>query len=872
MKTRNLGYLLSTASVAAFACAGAVSADQNVSINDYTGYHNVSINDYADLSGYENIIDINFDTKNGDIEIESLNGITAEGALGASNDGVNQIALTQFVNVAAQTDSENDTIIDLSHDFSVWDEESFFKDELKLGSKNTALAKTSVFDAIIGGSQVAVTSFNTASLDIDAADDNSSADVALLQEIDANWDFAGEDGYDMTLSARNDMLAVVSIAGTATINSLNDEGKNGIQQAALSVNTFSLSSEVDTFIELAGQQGDPNDFLEGEDDVGEFGLIAGNIAGAYSPLPATSEFVDPRLATDLNDPSINNLDQIAAISINTMSFGNAANSEEEIAASTANFEVLSYTNTFGEDFDPLYGPPETYGLEANGQDAEFDDDKNDLILGNIMVATTIGEDFIGLSDGAPFGDDFGGLGDVAIDNASQVTALTINSITNAGQGELTLKETTAFGSGYAIAEHGDFDQKIDGLTYESGIENIAYASTESGDANVSNLEQVAQYSFNSISSGGDLNGWNDSDQTNGIEQDIDIDFFIQDEDIQYFGNNSPYGLGLNTAIATTMTDSAAVSDVRQILQLSMNTISVDGNMTTGLYQDINDRELYMDNVNVIAAFGLGGGESAYSDNAILGGGASIDTAEQIALFNFNTLSVEGVLNSDQLYQDFDADDVRVEYASLNTADSTSFYGDATASDVQQTAQMTFNSVAAGSLAGTDSSISSIDQSFDELENVNLEDINNIYVSSEEQGNAIVADSSQAFILNANSVSFDNSVNGEISQDVDDINLGYNDITVNSTYAHAHQDDGDARWMGGNASIEGLTQSLAISMNTISAGSMGGATISQYADDIDIKVGNYAYADAEYGVASITGVTQQTINRINSISITPVSFN
>jgi hypothetical protein len=66
--------------------------------------------------------------------------------------------------------------------------------------------------------------------------------------------------------------------------------------------------------------------------------------------------------------------------------------------------------------------------------------------------------------------------------------------------------------------------------------------------------------------------------------------------------------------------------------------------------------------------------------------------------------------------------------------------------------------------------------------------------------------------------------------------------------------------------------LSISFNSVSAGSLDGAYIDQYAQDINIDVGNYAYADAEFGAATMTGVSQAVINRINSISITPASLN
>ena len=73
-------------------------------------------------------------------------------------------------------------------------------------------------------------------------------------------------------------------------------------------------------------------------------------------------------------------------------------------------------------------------------------------------------------------------------------------------------------------------------------------------------------------------------------------------------------------------------------------------------------------------------------------------------------------------------------------------------------------------------------------------------------------------------------------------------------------------MGGNASIYGLTQTLAANVNTFSAGSLAGADVMQSASNINIDLMNSAYVDAEWGAASATGIVQTAIGRVNYMSI------
>ena len=859
MKTNKLAKLLGTASVAAFAYAGALSAQE--AISDFA--------DYGDT--YENIIEQNYDDFD-DIEIYSYNDLSSEGALGATNMGLEQVAVSQFVTFAGNTDSAHDTLIDQSH-YIDWEADDY---ELGLGAYNQATAHTTSFDAMLGGSQIAMTSFNTAALDITTSGEDFDAEIALLQSLDS--EYQDYDGYSVEFSAVNIMDAATAYAGTATIDSetfnadLNEgEGgyENGVQQAAISINTLSVDSEVDTFIELAGQNIDTDALTSAYDPVGpssegDSDFMAINVARAYAPVPATSEYVDPRLANDLNDPSIKNLDQVAAITINSMSFGNAADAEEGIDASTANFDVLSYSNSGGED---AYGPGST-----EGQYAEFDNDWDEVTLDNIMVATTMEEVYTTFMDDDAGLDWFAmedlteddGIGQVAIENTSQVTALTINSINNAGDGALTLKETYAYGPEYTSADDSDFDQQLQDLEYQAQIENLAVAVTEVGDASASELVQVAQYSVNSIASGGDLNSWNE-DGSDGIDQQVDgFDIFRFDGD----GEFGPE-LALNTVGVSTNFGNAEASNIDQRMQYSVNTVSVGGDMTAGLNQDIDSSYVELDGYVNMIAVGSGGW---WDDGADV---VSITDAQQVALFSMNTVSVDGVLDTDYTDQHYDdADDFELGDGTLNYATAYNDIGDASVSGLDQIAQLTFNSVSADSLTGDDSDIH---QSLEDL--YDMQDgayaMNEIDVEADYRGNAAIDSSSQAFILNANTIRIAGAVTGDlIEQDAEDINLDdfdYGDMATNTAYAWADDDVNGARWVGGNASITGLTQTLAMNFNSISAGSLEGVRIDQYADEIYVNVGNYAYADAELGAAVMTGVSQTTINRINTISITPPSL-
>ena len=145
-------------------------------------------------------------------------------------------------------------------------------------------------------------------------------------------------------------------------------------------------------------------------------------------------------------------------------------------------------------------------------------------------------------------------------------------------------------------------------------------------------------------------------------------------------------------------------------------------------------------------------------------------------------------------------------------------------------------------------------------------VNEIDVAADYAGNASLDNATQTYVLNMNTVSSAGSVSGDVEQVV-----AYADLETwgpqNSTYVYANQDLAGLRGVGGNASIDGLVQTLASNVNTFSAASLDGANITQDLGALYSPLGNSAYVDAEWGAASADGIVQTAINRANYMSIT-----
>jgi hypothetical protein len=198
-------------------------------------------------------------------------------------------------------------------------------------------------------------------------------------------------------------------------------------------------------------------------------------------------------------------------------------------------------------------------------------------------------------------------------------------------------------------------------------------------------------------------------------------------------------------------------------------------------------------------------------------------------------------------------------------------GNVSVKNVDQTALIASNTVSAAKIANSskDHGVSQTTEGLGESGSLALYSVNEIDVMANVAGNASLLNSTQTFVLNLNTVSSTGNVSGNVSQEASDINLDVG-AAQNSAFVYANQDIAGRRNVGGNASINGLVQTLAANVNTLSAGSLDGANVYQDASDIYSPLSNYAMADSEWGTASVDGVAQTAINRVNHISINTVA--
>lgn len=850
----------------------------------------------ADSNG--SIVDLNIDWDSL-IHLMDTNTAVSEGALGARNTNFTQTALSQLnvmsaiVSAGQGYDVTFDLLVDLGQytgsDHAADETEQLADGRVALRADNFAAAWTTQYDAFLKGSQVGLVGFNTASVDIASGGEDVSALIGLDQTLDGvRDDSEGDDSeyydrlIDLEMGVLNQMDAVAAYAGTAKIDGAivnpdyligGDEPfyLSSAQQAVASLNTLAISSEADVVVELSAQGFDVEGFAGRHYSAGEgsfvedeyyqyFKLSTENIALAFAPRPASAKFIDP---------SISYLDQIAAISMNTMSFGTAP--DGDVPAGEEDYTLMV-------DVDASYDGYAQFATFSDSETISQDfPSPQEIILGNIMAATTSPEVYLDLG-GALYSDDAMeyfymrdyGIGDVSLTEVSQTAMATINSIRQNGEGDLTLT------AGYydAIDEDSlggyedeyvflpeDFVQTIENLDLlvsaatagpddlSSSALNFAEASTNVGDVAISELSQQAQFGFNSITSGGDIEGWNALDRY-GIVQ---------------IGGSDSYDASLSAAHTNFIYGRTSLGDIdvaglEQIANVSMNHVYAGNDLGANLTQLSEFQVAATDDVNDVLLVSLAKG------------GLVLDELSQVAALRMNSVSVVDEISSMALVQDADNLGELSYSEGINDVSAQVDTGNVSVEGVEQTALITSNTVSAGNIATSSEDGYGIVQNTEGLGYSGQyvgDSVNEIDVQANDAGNASLLNGTQTFVLNLNTVSSTGSVSGNVSQEASDINLDVG-AAQNSAFVYANQDIAGRRNVGGNASINGLVQTLAANVNTLSAGSLDGANINQVASDINSPLSNYAMADSEWGTASVDGVAQTAINRVNHISINTVA--
>lgn len=135
---------------------------------------------------------------------------------------------------------------------------------------------------------------------------------------------------------------------------------------------------------------------------------------------------------------------------------------------------------------------------------------------------------------------------------------------------------------------------------------------------------------------------------------------------------------------------------------------------------------------------------------------------------------------------------------------------------------------------------------------------NLMVAATGAGMATIADASQAFVINVNSVNIGSTLSGGLVQNA--YNVG------EDTENYYFENRALALVQGGNgaASINGLTQVMQQSYNTVSAGTLNDFYLNQLATDVRIGNSNNAQVSAG-GAASINNLIQLSSLNVNTVS-------
>jgi hypothetical protein len=825
----------------------------------------------------------------------------AEGALGAAIIDATQIASIYAVEIKNAAINAGDT---LYIEQSYWTDNYISSTDgdgiLELGAGNGLYALTTRNDALIDGvTQVASTAFQTASVDIVTP---GLSTIDLIQTVDGEGDIRDYEGvYTFGMVSSNELAAVAAFQGTAVIDGqvldANEDLVNGVQQAIASLNTLSVTAEDNSDVtinlndgqalDVYGVSGGYDDtYWINDDNWEQFTIESTNEALAYAPHPVIA-----------NDPAIKNLDQVAAITLNSINVGTADGDANFTIGDTywSNGPMANADNYASQEaaFNSNYN---NLSMDSNLGDAiAYDEwaDANELNVRNTALATTYLDDAGELTDigsvdnnsdlaawanvGANLGYGYDGVGNVGLESLSQVASIGVNSIANKGTGDLILKGTEnywvgIFGEDY-VADDMDFDQSVTNFTFageDSNAQsqywenptaqvNYAGALTDVGDVTLDGVDQTTSFAFNSIRSGGDIAGWTELDE--GVDSELrqysDTEVYVWGEDVGGYWVDA-----VQRMVGDTNEGDILAQDLSQTLALSSNTISANGSIRADIQQETdaewdllegNDMDLWADTGD------LTGGNLSQTISLTVNSIATrdvLDTDGTTVLSEGGDLSVayvnQDAVNADLRDITYNEMDLEADGADTDTIDL---------GKLSQIAMLNMNSV---DIAGDIIIGDTFGGSAGELWQQGTE---NDIGMNDEFGNRIYADASnglslgadadntsvQAAYLNVNSVSAGGTLSGNVDQDI-------------TTDDYRSMNLVDAYSFDGLVSVANFAQVAQTNLNEVSAGVFDGAVIEQHIDTgVEITIDNTVNAISDIGSVNVEGVVQQAIARVNSIS-------
>lgn len=865
--------------------------------------------------------------------ISEWNEQYVEAALGAAIVDATQIA-SIYLNEINRADIAAGSWVDIDQGYWV---DQYDDGELRLDSDNGVYAITTMHDALIDGlTQVATTSFQTANLNITGEDDLTLVEISQYSAGEETYSYEDRD-VEFTMISNNEALAIAGFMGTAVIDgAVFDEDLetevNGVQQAINTLQSITVTADDDLDVAIGlsdGQRVDIAEVAENTDywtngytnnwsDWTEFSIDATNDAYAYAPH-----------GVSISDPAIRNLDQVAAANINSITVG---------------------TEGGNADF-AIYAGEDDTGNYAYGQYADLEDDNrynywdnnyygdngyatNPVNVRNSAVATTFGEAlyYTGGFDVAPgdldsadedyfmgvlatafntenWTNDLDNLGyddnygDVELSSLDQVASISVNSITNRGDGDLTLKGTYDYWvDSYNFFEEGSFgveftdDRNFEQTVYfefdgeyanadsmygedwgvgegpfyffgdlggehPTGMINFALADTGTGDVTLDGVSQTASFSLNSIRSVGDLNGWTELDEGvySEIRQYVDSDIDLNDNGYYFEGDAVAQAI-----IGDTDEGDLLAQDLSQTLAISANTISSNGNIRSDISQIIDeDFDLDIDVANLMML--------QNNEGDITGGGLSQTTS-----ISYNSIAtrdlgdVEGgslyTADIDQLGEDFDVDGDQYNHIMIGGMFGDGYGTDmASLTDLSQIYSVSLNSINVAddivignedgeNFDGYEASIyqEAADNGFDAINELDVDAYDLVAI-----GHADIQSVQAAYISQNTITAGGDIIGGEyfasIYQDGEDLDSEefdiYNDIDLQGY---------------GTVTIQNYAQVAEYNVNTLSAGGNFSVDLDQESGDDSVEfdlINELAVNDdrnADYGSASEI-LQQATLN-------------
>lgn len=685
-----------------------------------------------------------------------------------------------------------------------------------MNSININAATAIAGDALAGGSQTATIAFNTTSI----ASVGEAATFGLDQSVFLDDD---DDEAGLDLLALNLMFAGSAVGGTAIIDADMDasaEVVRGEQIASVAMNTARFSTESsDLIVNLL----DTQEVDAYNDYDAEANLVSSNLAIAYAPTPMFGD----------GDPAVRNLNQTAAVALNTISMSVAG---ENGARGQDAYLVL------GNEFDS----------DDEGQRIEGDDfnDGFELVFENNIAATT----FQRYDETRDFLTSWGNYGE---DNFNAFDNDGLDALEDAGQAvfEVFFGEDSFRG----IDGVGDVDVRDVQQTASLAMNTIAFDGE--GTLFIDNLGDDV---FNSLG-GEDFFSSVGEDFLSSFQQELD------DIDLDSFGNK---------VVAETGTGDGRIVNVDQIISIRGNTLSSAGDLqfsVLGLFAENEGEdsgadyafEQWMDDIDVAS------GTENDIDVEVDFGDVIVDNTSQIFLVAFNSISAGSSYEEDgedndvsvggdiKGYFDQWAENTEFDLDNVVKAEVDE-RGTVTLSNLEQVISASQNTLSA---TGTFEGIL-MQEIYDNDEDFDIR--NSIRAEGDGQGGTVsIAEASQVGFLNLNTARIAGSASGLIDQNFE---LDDSDelIMLNETQADTTRN--------GFASIATLDQTLVASVNTVTLGTLEGGeglTVRQNFNDDESRFSlvNTALASVDHGIvgfgaddriATLTDVTQTAVLRANAI--------